>query len=101
MAHKVEHAVDLESGALAGVKVPDTETLEGTLQETSSVRGADRACGRFKGYHSDATMVGMKRAGVRSYVSEPRRGRRRWKGKVEAASGVCEPASDTRCARVG
>ena len=41
-----------------------------------------------KGYHSDATMVGMKRAGVRSYVSEPERGRRRWKGKSEAQRAV-------------
>ena len=38
--------------------------------------------------HGDATMVGMKRAGVRSYVSEPRRGRRRWKGKVDRQRAV-------------
>ena len=33
-------------------------------------------------------MVGMKRAGVRSYVSEPRRGRRRWKAKVDKQRAV-------------
>ena len=100
MAHKVEHAVDLESGALAGVKVQgadrgDTETLEGTLQETQARLEAAsvaptgaRAVVCDKGYHSDATMVGMKRAGVRSYVSEPRRGRRRWKGKVDRQRAV-------------
>ena len=96
MAHKVEHSVDLESGAVAGVKVHgadqgDTETLEGTLRETDErleATGGDARGGRAvvcdKGYHSDATMVDMKRKGLRSYVSEPRRGRRRWKGKADA-----------------
>ena len=100
MAHKVEHAVDLESGALAGVKVQgadrgDTETLAGALQEAearleaASVAPPDaRAVVCDKGYHSDATMVAMKQAGLRSYVSEPRRGRRRWKGKADKQRAV-------------
>ena len=100
MAHKVEHAVDLESGAVAGVKLHsadqgDTQTLGGTLEETEARLAAAevepsevRAVVCDKGYHSDATMVGMKRAGVRSYVSEPERGRRRWKGKSEAQRAV-------------
>jgi len=32
-----------------------------------------------KGYHSNATMKGLKERGLRSYVSEPNRGRRNWK----------------------
>ena len=37
-----------------------------------------------KGYHSNETMVGFAAIGVRSYVSEPNRGRRRIRG----ASGL-------------
>ena len=37
-----------------------------------------------KGYHSNETMVGFAAIGVRSYVSEPDRGRRRWKGQAAA-----------------
>ena len=31
-----------------------------------------------KGYHSNATMKGLKTSGLRGYVSEPDRGRRNW-----------------------
>ena len=34
-----------------------------------------------KGYHSDATLVALDEIGVRSYVSEPERGRRCWQDK--------------------
>ena len=37
-----------------------------------------------RGYHSNATMTFLQREGVRSYVAEPDRGRRRWKNKREA-----------------
>ena len=36
-----------------------------------------------QGYHSNKTMVEMKERGWRTYVSEPRRGRRKWKRKRE------------------
>ena len=41
-----------------------------------------------KGYHSTARMVDLAAVGVRSYISEPKRGRRRWKGKLEARDAV-------------
>ena len=100
MAHKVEHAVDMESGALAAVVVQpadegDTATLEATLATAGKhLDRAGSAARRVrglvcdKGYHSDATMVRLKRGGVRSYVSEPQRGRRRWRGKEEARRAV-------------
>ena len=100
MAHKVEHAVDLESGALAAAVVQpadqgDTATLETTLEsatkelETAGAKpkGAREVVGD-KGYHSDATMKGLRQAGVRSYVSEPKRGQRRWEGKEEERRAV-------------
>ena len=34
-----------------------------------------------KGYHSDATLVALEELEVRSYISEPDRGRRRWQDK--------------------
>ena len=37
-----------------------------------------------RGYHSNATMTFLQREGIRSYVAEPDRGRRRWKNKREA-----------------
>ncbi len=41
-----------------------------------------------KGYHSNATMTGVRERGLRSYVSEPNRGRRKWKGKRDARKAV-------------
>ena len=41
-----------------------------------------------KGYHSNETMVAFADLGVRSYVSEPDRGRRNWKGKAAARDAV-------------
>lgn|GEM_PF-5946688 len=41
-----------------------------------------------KGYHSNETMVALAELGLRSYVSEPDRGRRRWRGKHAARDAV-------------
>jgi len=41
-----------------------------------------------KGYHSNDTLTALKQAQVRSYVSEPDRGRRRWQDKPEAQQAV-------------
>ena len=41
-----------------------------------------------KWYHSNETMVGFAAIGVRSYVSEPDRGRRHWKGQAAARDAV-------------
>ncbi len=101
LAHKVEHTVDLESGAVAAVVVQpadrgDTKTLassvaaaKANLDRAGSECAPPRAVVCDKGYHSNATMVELKRSGMRSYVAEPgRRGRRRWKGKREAQKAV-------------
>ena len=44
--------------------------------------------GGDKGYHSNETMVAFRELGIRSYVSEPDRGRRNWKGKAAAQQAV-------------
>ena len=96
MAHKVEHAVDLGTGAVVGLTLQgaekgDTETVvetavtaaeqvEAVLPEGS---GVAEMVGD-KGYHSNETMVGLAAVGVRSYISEPDRGRRSWEDHPEA-----------------
>ena len=41
-----------------------------------------------KGYRSNETLVALTALGLRSYVSEPDRGRRRWRGKHAARDAV-------------
>ena len=41
-----------------------------------------------KGYHSNATLTELEDAGLRSYVSEPDRGPRKWKDDLEAQKVV-------------
>lgn len=101
LAHKAEHAVDMDTGAvvavtMAGANEGDTKTLSGTVNEAANRLEAaaadEQAPGAVhekplqeivadKGYHSNATMVELKHQGIRSYVSEPERGRRNWKNK--------------------
>lgn len=44
-----------------------------------------------KGYHSNQVMVDLEAVGVRSYISEPDRGRRNWKDNSEARGAVRSP----------
>jgi transposase len=41
-----------------------------------------------KGYHSNQSLVDLEAVGVRSYISEPDRGRRTWKKNPEARDAV-------------
>ena len=96
LAHKAEHAVDLETGAIVAVTVQgaeqgDTSTIGKTLEEAEEQLDAvsektDKVhpdglseIVADKGYHSDATLVEIEERGLRSYLSEPDRGRRNWK----------------------
>ena len=97
LAHKAEHAVDVESGAIVAVTVQDasvgdTGTIMDTLKEAEGqlerlqrkaalenlVDGMQEVVAD-KGYHSDEVLLGLEEVGLRSYVSEPDRGRRRWR----------------------
>jgi len=94
LAHKAEHAVDLDTGALLAITLQsadagDTTTIFETL-DAVGVEG-EREVEEVvadKGYHSDAVLVGLKERGLRSYVSEPGRGRRRWEGKEDEQAEV-------------
>jgi transposase len=102
LAHKAEHAVDLDTGAVVAVTVQpadrgDCSSQEETLEETagrlidamdhegSETEPEDEALLREivadRGYHSSAVLASHRAMGIRSYIAEPKRPRRRWKGK--------------------
>jgi len=103
LAHKAEHAVDIESGAIVAVTVQDasigdTGTIMDTLAEAEGqlvklqrkaalVEGMQEVVAD-KGYHSDDVLMGLQEVGLRSYVSEPDRGKRRWRGNDLAQRAV-------------
>jgi transposase len=101
LAHKAEHAVDLDTGAIASVTLQpadrgDCDSLDETLSQAMLDLGtvaADEEAGEHlsddllaetvtdKGYHSNRTLREQRELGIRTYSSEPKRGRRSWKGK--------------------
>ena len=95
LAHKAEHAVDLETGAIVAVTVQgadqgDTSTVKKTLitvaEQLETVLPEEDTWEEVvgdKGYHSTEGILDLERLGIRSYISEPRRGRRRWRGDRE------------------
>jgi len=100
LAHKAEHAVDLETGAIVGVTVQDAddgdtttsiETLIDAAERVETVQpdgdGIEEVVGD-KGYHSNQSLVDLEAVGVRSYISEPDRGRRSWKKHPDARDAV-------------
>ena len=108
LAHKAEQAVDLETGAVLAVTVQgaeqgDTTTLAETVTEAAeqvAAVAADEPANEKmapagiaevvadKGYHSNEVLTDLTALEIRSYVSEPDRGRRRWRGKEQARDAV-------------
>ena len=94
LAHKAEHAVDLDTGAIVGITVQgadqgDTTTIETTLPDavdqllavaavTDDVVATGEELVTDKGYHSKQKMVELQAFGVRTYISEPDRGPQGW-----------------------
>ena len=103
LAHKAEHAVDLDSGALVavtlhGADVGDTTSLvETAIVAAEQIEAAHAASATpaaltelvaDKGYHSNQTMIDLDAVAVRSYIAEPERGRRNWTTTPEAQAPV-------------
>jgi transposase len=113
LAHKAEHAVDMESGAVIAVTLQaadqgDTATIKETLAETAGnlshlmEREAEKAPDANpqvslnalaevvtdKGYHSNDTVLDVQQAQARSYIPEPKRPRRQWAGKADEQKAV-------------
>ncbi len=103
LAHKAEHAIDLDSGALVavtlhGADVGDTTSLVDTAIAAAEQIEAAHAASPTpvelteivadKGYHSNQTMIDLEAVAVRSYIAEPDRGRRDWSKTPEAQHPV-------------
>jgi transposase len=105
LAHKAEHAVDMKTGAIVAVTIQgadegDTTTLKETLKRAEEqietvIRRTEswdadglQELVADKGYHSTQTLVELDERAIRAYVSEPDRGRRRWRDDVEGQMAV-------------
>jgi transposase len=114
LAHKAEHAVDMDTGAVVAVTLQeahlgDTTTVKETLAEAGATvaglieREAEAAplakpqvnLGGIeevvadKGYHSGPVLQEMQAAGVRTYIPEKKQaGKRHWVGKEEQQQAV-------------
>jgi transposase len=110
LAYKAEHAVDMETGAIVAVTthggaVGDTSSLLETLPVAGEAVAEQIAepttNGKFpvnakgleefvadKGYHSGSVLMDLRELGVRTYIAEPDRGRRKWTGKRAEQAAV-------------
>jgi transposase len=108
LAHKAEHAVDMDTGATVAVTVQpadrgDTRSLDETTL-TAMTNLLELQCDPTtepqvhktifdelvadKGYHSNDVLCELQAMEIRSYVSEPDRGKRNWRGKPAAKAAV-------------
>lgn len=104
LARKAEQAVDMETGAVVALRIQpanagDSETVQETLGQATEYLGVvaeaiNEADGAEvvqpdgplemvtdKGYHSRERVRERGEADVRTYISEPERGRQRWAGQ--------------------
>jgi transposase len=103
LAHKAEHAIDLETGAIVAVTLQGADAGDTTTIVETATAAADQIADAQvdvaepqaleeiiadKGYHSNQTMIGFEAVGVRSYIAEPDRGRRNWSKTPEAQAPV-------------
>lgn len=110
LAYKVEEAVDMTSGAILAVTThggaaADTETIGQTVSAAGEAvaelipivtaegqapvdpEGVSEVVAD-KGYHSNEVLRELEEMGVRSYIAEPERGRRRWRARAAEQRAV-------------
>jgi transposase len=105
LSHKAEHAVDMDSGAImaatiqpgaAGDTTTIQETMTATVESVATLRRdpelkMEDALAEWvmdKGYHSNDVVATIADLGKRSYISEPNRGRRKWRGDTDTRDAV-------------
>jgi transposase len=107
LAHKAEHAVDMDSGAVLAVTLQhanlgDTTTVYQTVAEAAEhlvvlsqdpqlapkVEDCVQEALMDKGYHSNDVVADLEDAEIRTYISEPDRGRRQWENKEREQAAV-------------
>lgn len=116
LAHKAEHAVDVDSGALVAVTLQDADQGDTTTIRETVIAAAEHVEAAHantdepptleeivadKGYHSNETLVDVAAVGIRSYISEPDRGRRDWSEAPNAQAPVYGNRRRMRGARGG
>ncbi len=95
-AHKAEHAVDLDSGALVGLTVQaadlgDTATLGPTLAAVEEAQGGKpQTVVADKGYNSGATVLALEESGQEPVIPEPQRKPRQGEPGQEAERAAGE-----------
>lgn len=110
LAHKAEHAVDMETGAVIAVTLQaadqgDTATIQQTLAETAEnvarliEREVEKApekeprvslnpLAEIVADKGNDTILGVQQAKARSYIPEPKREGRKWAGKAAEQKAV-------------
>src|SRR5437667_1698839 len=103
LAHKAEHAIDLDSGAMVAVTLQGADVGDPTSLVETAIAAAEQVEAAHaesptpaaltelvadRGYHSNQTMIDLHAVGVRSYIDEPDRGRRHWTNAPEAQRAV-------------
>jgi len=109
LSHKAEQAIDMSgAGAVLSVTLHggakgDTKSLPDTLEEAQSNlddlsddpetceeihEDAGREVVADKGYHGNETLMDLLDEDYRTYISEPDRGRRKWKDKADAQAAT-------------
>src|SRR5947209_8621555 len=109
LAHKAEHAVDLETGAIMAVTVQGADEGDTTTIVETAIAAAEQveeAQGDVNepqpleeiigdtGYHSNQSMVDLEAVGIRSYIAEPDRGRRDWSEEPGRHQPLLDPGKD-------
>ena len=109
-AYKTEQAVDLDTGVIVAITTQggatgDTDSVSETLCAAGVSVAAQIATatddGKYlvneagveelvtdKGYHSGPCLLAMAAMGMRTYISEPKKGRRKWQHKPEQQAAV-------------
>src|ERR1700694_86243 len=110
LAFKAENAVDMETGAIVagtthGGAAADTATVEMTVLEAgvavAGMTAEQTPQGEYKvhangveevvadkGYHSNEVVRALAELELRTYIAEPERGERNWKGKPAEKEAV-------------
>jgi len=107
LAHKAEHAVDMDSGAVLSVTLQhadlgDTTTIYKTVTQATEnleklaqdpqlaekLKPYVEEVVTDKGYHSNEVLTAHEDAEIRTYISEPDRGKRNWAGKAREQKAV-------------
>jgi transposase len=95
LAYKAEHAVDLDTGAILGAEIHPADqgdTISASVTIGNAIDSVMNVCEEVpsvtevvadKGYHSGAHVALLESCEIRTYISEPDRGRRRWKKRSD------------------